>query len=145
VRRQGVALQPALEPGIGAAQPRLARLDFARVGVFHVGDVGADDALTVAHHIIVEHPVDHARDGCRRRVGRDQRRGSGVVEREMFDDRGGFHDDPVAVDQHRKLASGMGGGNELIVGIVARPEPVEIKRGVVGVQRNQRLPRVGRE
>jgi hypothetical protein len=96
VRRQPVLGQPSIEPGIGPPQPGLAGIDLrrerfvphsARRGIVLVDEVGRHHPLHVAHHVVVEHPVDHPRHDRLGRIGGDERGGTGVVDREVLDDR----------------------------------------------------------
>jgi len=154
VRRQLIFGEPSLEPGIGLPQPGLACLDLGRVGlvpqpaaggIVRVDEMGCHDALHVPHHVIVEHAVDHARGDRLGRVGWDQRRRSGMVNREMFDDRGRFDHGRAAVKQDRKLACRMHFPEEIGFLLVARGDAAEIELGAVGIECDERFPRIGRE
>ena len=146
MERQAVIGQPAFEPAIGAQQAGAPEVELLRIGVLRIGDVGVHDELRGAHHVIVEHPVHHPGGGGLCRIGGDERGRPGVVHGEVFDDRGGFDNAGIAVRQHREFSRGVGLAHEIHIGRAigrARIDIAKFEFGAVGVERDQRFPRVG--
>ena len=138
--------QPAFEPAIGAQQAGASEVELRRIGVLRIGDIGVHHELRDAHHVIVEHPVHHPGDGSLCRIGGDERGRAGVVHGEMVDDRGRLDHGGIAVRQHREFSRGVGLAHEIHIGGAigrARIDIAKFEFGAVGVERDQRFPRVG--
>ena len=134
--------------GIAPDRPTLVhvgRIAQAQIGLVAADEIGRDHALHIAHHIIVEHAVEHPRHHRLRRVRRDQRRRAGVVDREVLDDAGRLDHHRLAVDQHRDVPAGVRLAGELLAQRAIGFHLRELKLRAVGVERDQRLPGVGRE
>ena len=143
--RHRIARQPRIDPAIGARHSLLdAPLHFGRDG--SVPDRIVDTVLHRVHHVIVEHPVDHARPDRLVCVGREKRRGTGMVKRKILDDRSRFEHLARSIHQQRKFAHRAGLLDPVmgscLIGVLAI-ETVERERRAI--ERDQRLPCVGRE
>ena len=144
-RKPAVLGQPSLEPIIGGVQVRAGDLDSILIAAPLRPDRVSRDLLHVVHDVEVEETVEEA-DAPPGTAFRDPLVRAAVMRLQMLNDAAGFDDRIAAVEQQRELAErpmSLEVGEERF-GVVDIERAI-IERRPVGVERDQRFLRVGRE
>ena len=141
-RRPCPPRQPRVEPAIGLVERGFC----CRTCLSHIRRItpalprGEHNLLRHIHCVIIENPVEHphlARGiaSIRNQAGRD-----------MFDDNARFHDRYAVVDEQREFADRpVREERRLVFGMRVASDIAEFEPRIGFIQRDQRLPCVGRE
>ena len=107
-QRESIASRPLsprqcmVEPGVDRIERGSGLRDTVRIpSVFRAARI-EHDHLHRAHHMAVEHAIEHPYRHGGLRISRDQRHRAGVKRREMLDDRAGFEHRRPAIDEQRE-------------------------------------------